>query len=80
MEMYAESQLSPYQRALARPLLEKLFRPLLGRLGKRVSWMLVTGLLVMAAVANLALVDPIKWVQANTILTSSPIILNTPAI
>jgi PAT family beta-lactamase induction signal transducer AmpG len=32
--------------------------PLLGRLGQRVSWMLVTGTLVMAAVINLALVDP----------------------
>jgi PAT family beta-lactamase induction signal transducer AmpG len=32
--------------------------PLLGRMGQRVSWMLVTGLLVMAAVTNLALVDP----------------------
>lgn len=32
--------------------------PLLGRLGQRVSWMLVTGALVIAAVANLALVDP----------------------
>lgn len=32
--------------------------PLLGRLGQRVSWMLVMGVLVMAAVANLALVDP----------------------
>jgi PAT family beta-lactamase induction signal transducer AmpG len=32
--------------------------PLLGRLGQRVSWMLVTGVAVMAAVANLALVDP----------------------
>ncbi len=32
--------------------------PLLGRLGQRVSWMLVTGVLVMAAVANLAIVDP----------------------
>jgi PAT family beta-lactamase induction signal transducer AmpG len=32
--------------------------PLLGRLGQRVSWMLVTGLLVIAAVINLALVDP----------------------
>jgi PAT family beta-lactamase induction signal transducer AmpG len=32
--------------------------PVLGRLGQRVSWMLVTGVLVMAAVANLALVDP----------------------
>src|SRR5215213_8904277 len=32
--------------------------PLLGRLGQRVSWMLVTGVLVMAAVVNLALADP----------------------
>jgi PAT family beta-lactamase induction signal transducer AmpG len=32
--------------------------PLLGRLGQRVSWMLVTGVLVIAAVCNLALVDP----------------------
>ena len=32
--------------------------PVIGRLGQRVSWMLVTGLAVMAAVANLAFVDP----------------------
>lgn len=32
--------------------------PLLGRMGQRVSWMLVTGLAVIAAVANLAMVDP----------------------
>ncbi len=32
--------------------------PLLGRLGQRVSWMLLVGVLVMAAVAHLALVDP----------------------
>ena len=32
--------------------------PVIGRLGQRVSWMLVTGVMVMAAVANLALVDP----------------------
>lgn len=32
--------------------------PGVGRLGQRVSWMLVTGLLVIAAVANLAFVDP----------------------
>src|SRR5215212_6439399 len=32
--------------------------PVLGRLGQRVSWMLVTGVLVMAAVANLALANP----------------------
>lgn len=32
--------------------------PVLGKLGQRVSWMLLSGVLVMAAVANLALVDP----------------------
>lgn len=32
--------------------------PLLGRLGQRVSWLLLAGALVIAAVANLALVDP----------------------
>jgi MFS transporter, PAT family, beta-lactamase induction signal transducer AmpG len=32
--------------------------PVLGRLGQRVSWLLLAGTLVVAAVANLALVDP----------------------
>ena len=32
--------------------------PILGRMGQRVSWMLVTGVMVIAAVANLAMVDP----------------------
>jgi PAT family beta-lactamase induction signal transducer AmpG len=32
--------------------------PLLGRLGQRVSWMLLAGTLVIAAVMNLALADP----------------------
>jgi PAT family beta-lactamase induction signal transducer AmpG len=32
--------------------------PLLGRLGQRVSWMIFAGILVMAAVVNLAIVDP----------------------
>src|SRR3546814_13721997 len=32
--------------------------PVIGRLGQRVSWLLVAGSFVMAAVANLALVDP----------------------
>ncbi len=32
--------------------------PILGRLGQRVSWLIVAGVLVMAAVANLALIDP----------------------
>jgi PAT family beta-lactamase induction signal transducer AmpG len=38
--------------------------PILGRLGQRVSWMLVTGVLVMAAVANLALADPAASIQS----------------
>jgi PAT family beta-lactamase induction signal transducer AmpG len=32
--------------------------PVLGRLGQRVSWMVLAGALVMAAVVNLAVVDP----------------------
>lgn len=32
--------------------------PLIGRLGQRVSWLVFAGILVMAAVANLAFVDP----------------------
>ena len=32
--------------------------PVIGRLGQRVSWMLVIGLLVIASVINLAMVDP----------------------
>jgi PAT family beta-lactamase induction signal transducer AmpG len=32
--------------------------PILGRLGQRVSWLILAGLLVIAAVINLALVDP----------------------
>jgi PAT family beta-lactamase induction signal transducer AmpG len=45
--------------------------PIIGRLGQRVSWMLVTGLLVMAAVVNLALVDPkadIMWTATAAIM------------
>jgi MFS transporter, PAT family, beta-lactamase induction signal transducer AmpG len=41
--------------------------PLLGRLGQRVSWMLFAGCLVIAAVINLALVDPGASVQATAI-------------
>jgi PAT family beta-lactamase induction signal transducer AmpG len=45
--------------------------PVIGRLGQRVSWMLVIGLAVIAAVVNLALVDPaadIAWVATSAIL------------
>ena len=37
--------------------------PILGRLGQRVSWMLVTGAAVIAAVVNLALADPSQGVS-----------------
>ncbi len=41
--------------------------PVLGRLGQRVSWMLLAGVLVMAAVTNLALVDPAADIGATVI-------------
>jgi PAT family beta-lactamase induction signal transducer AmpG len=43
--------------------------PLLGRLGHRLSWMIVAGVLVMAAVTNLALVDPAANLQAAVVAT-----------
>jgi PAT family beta-lactamase induction signal transducer AmpG len=45
--------------------------PILGRLGQRVSWMLVAGVLVMAATINLALADPaagIAWTATSAVL------------
>ncbi|WP_454598776.1 AmpG family muropeptide MFS transporter [Qipengyuania sp. SM2507] len=45
--------------------------PLLGKLGQRVSWMILTGLLVMAATVNLALADPtadIVWTATSAVL------------
>ena len=39
--------------------------PLLGRMGQRVSWLVFAGLLVMAAVANLAMVDPSSNIGAT---------------
>ncbi len=41
--------------------------PVLGRLGQRVSWLLVAGTAVIAAVVNLALVDPSASIQATVI-------------
>ena len=41
--------------------------PVLGRLGQRVSWLLVSGLAVIAAVVNLALVDPAASIQATVV-------------
>lgn len=45
--------------------------PLLHRLGQRVSWLLVAGVLVMAAVANLAFQDP----SANVLQTAIAAVL-----
>ena len=39
--------------------------PLLGALGQRVSWLLLSGVLVMLAIANLALVDPRESIAAT---------------
>jgi MFS transporter, PAT family, beta-lactamase induction signal transducer AmpG len=41
--------------------------PLLGRLGQRVSWLLLAGTAVIAAVINLALVDPAASIEATVI-------------
>lgn len=41
--------------------------PVIGRLGQRVSWMLFAGALVIAAVVNLALVDPRASLQATVV-------------
>jgi len=45
--------------------------PVLGRLGQRVSWMIVVGLLVMAATVNMALADPkgdIVWTATSAVI------------
>ena len=41
--------------------------PVLGRLGQRVSWLLLAGVAVIAAVVNLALVDPAASIRATVI-------------
>jgi PAT family beta-lactamase induction signal transducer AmpG len=41
--------------------------PIIGRLGQRVSWLLFAGALVIAAVVNLALVDPTASLTATAI-------------
>ncbi|MFT4028142.1 MAG: MFS transporter, partial [Novosphingobium sp.] len=41
--------------------------PVIGRLGQRVSWMLVAGCMVIAAVVNLALVDPAADIGATVV-------------
>ena len=41
--------------------------PLIGRFGQRVSWMVLSGVLVIAAVVNLALVDPAASLSATVL-------------
>ena len=41
--------------------------PVLGRLGQRVSWLILAGLLVMAAIANLAFQDPAASIGATAV-------------
>lgn len=52
-------------------VIDGLRLPVIGRLGQRVSWMIVTGVLVMLAVVNLALADPradIYWTATSAVL------------
>lgn len=52
-------------------VIDGLRLPLIGSLGQRVSWMILTGLLVMAATVNLALADPasdIVWTATSAVL------------
>lgn len=48
-------------------IIDGVHLPVIGRLGQRVSWMLVCGLLVIAAVVNLALVDPAADIGATVV-------------
>jgi PAT family beta-lactamase induction signal transducer AmpG len=48
-------------------IVEGVRLPLLGRLGQRVSWLLFAGMLVIAAVVNLALVDPGESLRATIV-------------
>ena len=41
--------------------------PVIGRMGQRVSWMIVIGLLVMAATVNLALADPVQDIAGTAL-------------
>lgn len=48
-------------------LVDGVHLPVLGRLGQRVSWMILAGALVFLAVINLALVDPAKDIGATVV-------------
>jgi len=48
-------------------IVDGLRLPLIGRLGQRVSWLLVTGVLVMVAIVNLGVVDPTASLYATAV-------------
>ncbi|MGB8855509.1 MAG: hypothetical protein WCC58_02435, partial [Burkholderiales bacterium] len=48
-------------------VVDGVYLPVLGRLGQRVSWLIFSGALVIAAVINLALVDPKASVYATAV-------------
>jgi MFS transporter, PAT family, beta-lactamase induction signal transducer AmpG len=54
-------------KALWAWVIDSVRLPLLGRLGQRVSWLQLAGLLVIASVVNLALSDPKSSIQATVI-------------
>ncbi|WP_379550856.1 AmpG family muropeptide MFS transporter [Qipengyuania sp. DGS5-3] len=52
-------------------IIDSVKLPIIGRLGMRVSWMIVIGLVVIAATINLALADPkqdIVWVAISAVM------------
>jgi len=48
-------------------IVDSVHLPLIGRLGQRVSWLLVVGLLVIVAIVNLGLVDPTASLMATAV-------------
>jgi MFS transporter, PAT family, beta-lactamase induction signal transducer AmpG len=48
-------------------MIDSVRLPLLGRLGQRVSWLLLVGVLAIAAIVNLALVDPKASLTATAV-------------
>lgn len=48
-------------------VVDGVYLPVIGRLGQRVSWLLFVGLLVIASIVNLALVDPAASLGATAV-------------
>jgi PAT family beta-lactamase induction signal transducer AmpG len=48
-------------------IVDGVYLPIVGRLGQRVSWLLVSGVLVFAAIVNLGLVDPSETIGATAV-------------